>query len=55
MNIDRKAQESSASTQEDQLVRREWTKPQAKAADVAEVTLTGFATPPQTDFSTCAS
>jgi len=55
MNTDRKAPESSAPPQEDQPARREWMKPEAKAADVAQVTLTGHAVPPTVDFTTCAS
>jgi hypothetical protein len=55
MNTDRKAPEFSASPQEEQPARREWMKPEAKAADVAQVTLTGNAVPPITDFVTCAS
>ncbi len=32
-----------------------WEKPAAKAAEVAQATLAGHATPPVTDFVTCAS
>ena len=45
-------QHSSAEGQAD---RREWMKPEVKSAEVAQVTLTGNAVPPITDFLTCAS
>jgi hypothetical protein len=45
-------QHSSAEGQAD---RREWVKPEAKSADVAQATLTGHISPPITDFITCNS
>jgi hypothetical protein len=46
---------SSAEPNEGPAGRREWIKPEAKSATVAEATLTGHTVPPITDFSTCAS
>jgi hypothetical protein len=46
---------SSAAPHEGPTERREWVKPVAKSATVAEATLTGHTVPPITDFVTCAS
>lgn len=56
MNNFSTAQSASVATQKSSTITRgEWTKPSAKAAEVAQATLTGFAVPPTVDFSTCAS
>ena len=46
---------SSAAPHEDSTERREWVKPEAKSATVAQATLGGHTVPPMVDFSTCAS
>jgi hypothetical protein len=55
MKTDTEEVTSYVEVTEAEPTRRPWTKPEAKAAEVARATLTGFAVPPITDFSTCAS
>jgi hypothetical protein len=46
---------SGVQVTEAQPTRQPWTKPEAKAAEVAQATLLGNSVPPITDFVTCAS
>lgn len=55
MNFDRKAQDIATSAQPDQMTRREWTKPEAKIADVAKATLAGGHNFSASDLGSCNS